>query len=162
LAKVVDYFGPITFENHFLIENLWAKGLTTTKYIDQEVYGVAPRQSNSFGTSGPGGPYTAMGLIGVFVAYGLLGAFYRSVHENIFVSKTGGFNSMGVVFYALLAYTLLGLLNENFNLNSIKAFIAIGGQIYVYKFVLYKRQKVSEAHAGRIPGLVLQKQLRGG
>ena len=69
---------------------------------------------------------------------------------------------MGVVFYALLAYTLLGLINENFNLNSIKAFIAIGGQIYVYKFVLYKRQKVSEAHAGRIPGLVLQKQLRGG
>jgi len=160
LADVVDYFGPVTFTNNFFIVELSAKGLSTTKFIDQKVYGVLPRQSNSFGTSGPGGPYVAMGLVGVFLAYALLGGFYRSIYRNIFISRTGALNAMSVVWYALLTYNLLALLTENFNISNIKTFIAIAAQVYVYKLFLYKRHAARAVRATEPPYLIAaQRQL---
>lgn len=147
LAEVVKYFGPITFTNGFLITRLVPEGLSTTQYIDRKIYGVTAKQSNSFGTSGPGGPYTAMGLMGVLSCFGLLGGFYRSVYENIFLTKTEGVNLLGVVFYAALMFSLFAMLSENLNLNSVKGLVAIGGQIFVYKMILFQKFSTNKVQA---------------
>jgi hypothetical protein len=139
LAKVVNYFGTITFTNGFLINRLVAEGWSTTQFIDRKIYGVTARQSNSFGTSGPGGPYTAMGLMGVLLCFGFLGGLYRSVYENIFLTKTGGINLLGVAFYAPLVYSLMAMLSENLNVGSFKGLIAVAGQIFIYKLIIVQK-----------------------
>ena len=139
LAEVVEYFGPISFTNNFLVVDLFAKGMDTTGYIDRKVYGVEEHQSHSVGTSGPGGPYTAMGLIGVFLSYGLLGIFYRSAYRNLFTRKTKDNNIIATVFYALLILALFGILSENFGLNIIKLFIAISGLTIMARYLVTKK-----------------------
>ena len=144
LANVVNHFGPITLTNDFLINEIASKGLTTTKYIDRRIYGVEPRQSHSVGTSGPGGPYTGLGLLGVSLSFGLLGAFYRSVYENIFLSKTGGANPLAVVLYSMLVYALITIITENFNLGTVKMLVAIVGQIFIYRLIIVQEIKTSK------------------
>ncbi len=139
LAAVVEYFGPISFTNNFLITDLFAKEMSTTAYIDQKVYGVEPHQSHSVGTSGPGGPYTAMGVLGVLISYGLLGGFYRSAYGNLFFKKKASGNIVAIVFYAVLISSLFGILAENFGLSIIKLFAAIIGLTIVARYLVTKK-----------------------
>ena len=146
LAAVVDHFGHLSMTNNWLIFKLISEGLTTTQYIDRKLYHIAAKRSHSVGTSGPGGPYTAMGLLGVLACYGLLGAFYRSCYNNISRNGSGFPKPWGIVLYSLLVYLLIITLSENFNVGTAKQLIAITGQIFVYKYILL--QRVPAANSG--------------
>lgn len=139
LAEVTNYFGQLSFTNGFVIEKLWSRNLSATTYIDREVYGVKPTQSHSVGTSGPGGPYTACGLMGVLGSYCLLGIFYRLSYFAMTDYETSSINILGIVWYAFLMFMLFEVLNENFGINALKMYFAVLVQIYMLKLVLKKR-----------------------
>ena len=136
LAEVTNLFGPLTFTNDFLIEKLLSKGITTTTYIDRVVYKIEETQSHGMGTSGPGGPYTALGLSGVFVSYLLIGILYRLSYFAIINYKSTGTNVFGLVWYAFLFLMLFEIINENFSVNSLKMYFAVLAQLYFFKLLL--------------------------
>lgn len=78
---IVNDIGPLTLTNNFKNFDLASQGLITTAYIDIKLHVVLPNQSHSMGTSGPGGLYVGMGLLGVLCAYFLLGVFFRGSYE---------------------------------------------------------------------------------
>ena len=135
LAEVVNHFGPLSFTNDFLLQKLLSQDLTTTVYIDRVVYGIKETQSHSIGTSGPGGPYTAMGISGVLVSYFLIGMLYRLSYFAITNYKTTGTNVFGIVWYAFLILMLFEIVNENFSVNSLKMYFAVLAQLYFFKFL---------------------------
>lgn len=130
LAVVVNDIGPITFTNDFKLIELLEKGISTTRYIDEKLYGVRPGQSHSVGTSGPGGPYVAFGLLGVALAFFLLGVLYRSGYECM--KGANKENVLGIVWYAITALLLFDILSENFNATTIKFVIAISAMMLVF------------------------------
>lgn len=138
LALVANKMGSLTLFNNFLIRDIYAEGLTTTTYVDRKYYAVAARQSNSFGTSGPGGPYVAMGLFGVVLAYLSLGAFYRCIYSRVvdLDDKTG--NILATILYSYLIFLLSSLLSENFNIAFLKNMIAVFAFLFVLKIVIDK------------------------
>jgi len=140
LAEVIKHFGELSFTNGFLLEKLYVKDISATVYIDRAVYGVKPTQSHSVGTSGPGGMYTACGLLGVFGSYFLLGGFYRWSYFAMTNHETCNVNVLGVVWYAFLIYMLFEVLNENFGVNALKMYFAVLAQIYTLKFLLKKKK----------------------
>ena len=123
LAVVVNDIGTLSFTNGFKIKDLIDSGKTTTRYIDEKLYGVLPHQSHSVGTSGPGGAYVAMGLSGVLMSYFLFGGFYRSGYEC--VKNSNKDNVLGVVWYAVMALVLFDNMSENFNITYIKLITAL-------------------------------------
>jgi hypothetical protein len=133
LAAVADNFGPLTFFNDFLIKDIYAEGLTTTTYIDRKLYAVEAAQSHSVGTSGPGGPYTAMGIFGVAIAYMLLGSFYKSVYKCVQMADRATDNIIAKVFYSYLIFVTLSVLSENFGIAFVKNMVAIFAQILILK-----------------------------
>lgn len=139
LAEVTRHFGELSFTNGFLIEKLLAKDMSATTYIDREVYGVKPTQSHSVGTSGPGGMYTACGLLGVLGSYFLLGGFYRWSYFAMTSYETSNVNVLGVVWYAFLIYMLFEVLNENFGVNALKVYFAVLIQVYMLKILLKRK-----------------------
>jgi oligosaccharide repeat unit polymerase len=141
LAAVIEHFGPLSVHNDFFGWRLHKEGLSTGKYVDREIYGVAEWQSHGVGTSGPGGPYIAMGMIGVLIGYGTLGIFFRASYNSIFGDKQDGFNILGVVFYALLIGALLGAIKENYGISTWKFIVAIMAQIFVYKHLFFSKHR---------------------
>jgi oligosaccharide repeat unit polymerase len=137
LAGVVDYFGDLTIFNHFFIVDLISQQESATHYIDRKLYAVGPKQSHSVGASGPGGPYMGMGMVGVFLGYFLLGAFYRSAYKNIFVDRDN--NILAIVLYSYLVFSLTGVLSENFGMGFIKNLIALFFEIYLLRFLITKK-----------------------
>lgn len=130
LAVVVNDIGPLTFTHGFMFIDLFKNNMTATRYIDQKLYGVLPNQSNSFGTSGPGGPYVAFGLLGVMLAFALYGALYRSGYECM--KNANKDNVLGIVWYAMTALLLFDILSENLNISNIKLLIALSGMMYIF------------------------------
>ena len=139
LAEVTKYFGPLSSTNNFLLEKLLSQDISATIYIDRTVYGIAPNQSHSVGTSGPGGPYTAAGVMGVIGSYFLIGIFYQLSYFSITNFETSSVNVLGVVWYAFLILMLFEILNENFSTNSLKMYFAVLTQIYLFKHLLKGR-----------------------
>lgn len=135
LAEVVKHFGSLSFTNDFLVQKLLSQGLTTTKYVDKVVYGIEETRSHSMGTSGPGGPYTALGISGVLVSYFLFGMFYRLSYFAIANYKTTGINVFGLVWYAFLTIMLFEIVNENVSVNTLKMYFAVLTQLYFFKFL---------------------------
>jgi hypothetical protein len=135
LAEVVKHFGPLSFTNDFLIEKLLSKGLTTTKYIDKVVYGIVETRSHSVGTSGLGGPYTALGISGVLVSYFLIGMLYRLSYFATTNYTESGTNVFGIVWYAFLILMLFEIVNENLSVNTLKMYFAVLAQLYFFKFL---------------------------
>jgi hypothetical protein len=138
LAVVAEKFGPLTIFNNFLIKDIYAQGLTTTTYVDMKFYAVAVRQSHSVGTSGPGGPYVAMGLFGVTVAYMMLGAFYKWVYSGVTDADGRKGNIVATVFYSYLMFMLLSLLGENFGIQFLKNMIAVSAFLFLLKISINK------------------------
>jgi len=138
LAAVIDHFGELTPFNKFLIKDLVTQGISTTQFIDRSVFSQDPRESNSFGTSGPGGPYTAMGMVGVLGSYFFLGVIYRRVYRYIFLTNKNN-NILAIVCYAYLSFTLSTLLSENFSFGFLKEMAALFSGIYLLKFFIMKK-----------------------
>jgi len=136
LAVVADKFGPLTVFNGFLIRDIYAEGLTITSYIDRRFYAVEAKQSHSVGTSGPGGPYVAMGLFGVAVAYMMLGAIYRSVYDCVVDSEGSSGNLVATVLYCYLMLMLSTLLSENFDIAFVKNMTAVCAIILLMKMLI--------------------------
>ncbi len=143
LAEVVNHFGPLSLTNNFLIEKLLSRHMSATVYIDRVVYGVKPTQAHSVGTSGPGGPYTALGLLGVLGSYFLIGAVYRWSYFGMTDYSTSRVNVLGVVLYAFLIFMLFEILNENLGTNALKMYFAILAEIYAFKFALERSRSTS-------------------
>ncbi len=141
LAEVAHYFGPLSFTNNFLIQELMAKNSSVTVYIDRNVYGIEPTQSHSVGSSGPGGPYTAAGILGVLITYGFIGFLYRESYHAIFRPNTSKISVLAVVWYAFLILMLFEILNENFGINSLKMYFAVLAQLCLFKLFLTRNQK---------------------
>ncbi|MES2406653.1 MAG: hypothetical protein V4528_04935 [Pseudomonadota bacterium] len=138
LAVVVNDIGPLSLTHGFMFIDLFKKNMTTTRYIDQKLYGVLPYQSNSFGTSGPGGPYVAFGLLGVIIAFALYGALYRSGYECM--KSANKDNVLGIVWYAMTALLLFDILSENINISNVKLLIALSGLMFIFgRLFLLKR-----------------------
>jgi hypothetical protein len=143
LAGVLQYFGDITWDNNWLILEILEKGDNTTSYIDSKVYHIAKNQSHSIGTSGPGGVYTALGLIGVLLSYFSLGILYRISYSNMLNHATS--NPMAIVLYAYLILILMSVLSENFNLLTLKGIIAVYSQVYLFdRFFLRAKSSIPE------------------
>ncbi len=138
LAVVVNDVGPLTFTHGFMFVDLFDRGITTTKYIDLKLYGILPDQSSSVGTSGPGGPYIAFGLLGVMIAFSLYGALYRSGYEC--VKNANKDNVLGIVWYAITALLLFDTMSENMNISDIKFLFALSGMMYVFGKVFLLRK----------------------
>jgi hypothetical protein len=137
LALVAEKFGPLTLFNNFLIRDIHAEGLTTTTYVDRKFYGVATRQSHSVGTSGPGGPYVAMGLFGVMIAYLLLGGLFKCIYSCVVDDEAGSANIVATVLYCYLIFLLSSLLSENFDIAFIKNMIAVSAFIFMLRILIY-------------------------
>ena len=138
LALVAEKFGSLTLFNNFLIKDIVAEGLTTTTYVDRKFYAVAARQSHSVGTSGPGGPYVAMGLFGVMIAYMLLGAFFRCIYGCVVDDDVRSGNIAATVLYCYLIFLLSSLLSENFDIAFVKNMIAVSAFIFMLRILIYK------------------------
>jgi len=130
LASVLMLKSELTLTNDFYILDLIKEGRSITKFVDSEVYGVKEGQSHSVGTSGPGGPYIAAGVVGVFVAYLLLGVLFRGVY--VVVLKEYDNFPLVIVWYALFCHALFGALSENFNLNTVKLLFAVSILIFIF------------------------------
>lgn len=130
LAAVSDMIGPLTIDNDFFITSLYAKGISATKYVDMKIYNIGRKQSHSVGTSGPGSPYVALGLLGVASAYFMLGILFRVAYHNL--KSNGGNNPFTIVWYVFLAYALFSMITENLNLNSLKLLSAEAGMIFLF------------------------------
>lgn len=140
LVVIVNDIGPLTLTNNFKIFDLASQGLSTTAYIDRKLYGVVPGQSHSMGTSGPGGPYVGMGLLGVISAYLILGVFFRSSYECMKVTDKD--NTLGIVWNTIIAFMLFSLLTENFGIGRLKTIIALAGLMYVFsKIMLLQKER---------------------
>jgi hypothetical protein len=149
LAVVADKFGPLTLFNDFLITDIYAEGLTITTYVDQRFYAVVAKQSHSVGTSGPGGPYVAMGLFGVLIAYMALGALYRSVYDCAVHSDRASGNIVATILYCYLILILSGLLSENFDIAFIKNMTAVAAIIILLKTLINKGTGAGAANRDR-------------
>jgi hypothetical protein len=149
LAAVADHFGPLTFFNHFFIREIYTKGLTASIYVDRTVYGVAIGQSVGYGTSGPGGPYVAMGLVGVLISYLFLGAFFRCIYGCL-VDVDGNVGSIiATVLYSYLIFVLCSLLSETFGIAFIKNMCAVIALLAILKIGIRKRaNSVGQGLAG--------------
>ncbi|HEY2463011.1 MAG TPA: hypothetical protein VGI32_03040 [Steroidobacteraceae bacterium] len=145
LALVAEKFGPLTLFNNFLIKDIIAEGVTTTKYVDRKFYAVAARQSHSVGTSGPGGPYVAMGLFGVMIAYMLLGALFRCIYVCVVDDDERSGNIVATVLYCYLIFLLSSLLSENFDIAFVKNMAAVAGFIFILRILIYRG---TGSHAG--------------
>ncbi len=87
------------------------------------------------GTSGPGGPYTALGISRVLVSYFLFGMFYRLSYFAIANYKTTGINVFGLVWYVFLTIMLFEIVNENACFMTLKMYFAVLMQLYFFKFL---------------------------
>lgn len=141
LAAVVNHFGDLTWVNNYKIVELYKSGTTSTVYVDRAIHGVGKNQSHSVGASGPGGPYVALGMLGIFGAYYFLGVFYRGCYETILASRNKVF---ATVLYSYLMYVLFQLLSGNFGLNSVKKIGAVLALTVVLKLIV-SRLGVSDA-----------------
>ncbi len=140
LAGVVDHFEGLSLTNSFKIFYLMKTRQTTTTYIDRVVHGVDLRvQSHSVGTSGPGGPYTGMGLLGVFLAYLILGCIYQAVYKEMFRPGKYNNNVMVIVYYSMLLYIMLQFTSENLNVLIVKKMIAATAMVYACRIIVSKR-----------------------
>jgi hypothetical protein len=137
LAAVVQLVGPLTWTNDFKIRELQKQGLSTTEYVDQQYFLVDPTASNSFGTSGPGGVYLAMGIFGVISAYGLLGMLYRVAYE--YMRSSIGRNPLAVAWYATMAHALFGAASENLNLGTAKLLLSLTAFLVLFSLLLLRR-----------------------
>jgi hypothetical protein len=139
LAVVAENFGSLTLFNDFLIADIYAKGLTITNYVDQRFYAVVAKQSHSVGTSGPGGPYVAMGLFGVLIAYMVLGGLYRAIYDCVVRLSIGSGNIVATVLYSYMILIMSGVLSENFDIAFIKNMIAVSAILLTLKIFIKKR-----------------------
>lgn len=148
LAEVVKYFGEVTPTNNHLYKELSEKGLSATAYIDREVYNIAKNQSNSIGTSGPGGPYVNFGLIGVFLAYLSLGIFFKIVYGLICVSNRD--NPTGKIIYSYLILIAVQTQSENFGELQIKGIFAITFLGLSFNFLIQRIFRSQETYGPNI------------
>jgi len=139
LAVVVAMKSQLTLTNDFFIITLAKQGVSTTEYVDTKVYGIKKSQSHSIGTSGPGGPYVAAGILGVFLAYMLLGLWCRGVYD-VMRRKSDNF-PLSIVWYAFVSHALFGVLAENFNVTTIKLLFSISVFVFSIGWILRSNQR---------------------
>jgi len=104
--------GAPSWTNHFKFVSLIRSGITTTQYADVYVFGHDPRRAtSSTGSSGPGGAYIGMGMLGILLGYLLLGAAVRCMHDLVESLREP---SLAVALYSMLIFNLLTLFSGNF------------------------------------------------
>ncbi len=142
LAEVVKYFGEVTPTNNHFYKELAEKGFSATAFIDRELYNIAKSQSNSIGTSGPGGPFVNFGLIGVFLAYLSLGIFFKLIYNLIRASHRE--NPTAKIIYSYLIVIAVQTQSENFGELQLKGIFAITFLGLAFNFVIQRMFKTQE------------------
>ena len=117
LAAVLDHEkrrGHSFLTNDFQIISLFRSGLSSSKYADRNIWGIAEGQMHSVSSSGPGGAFIGMGLLGVILGYLVLGAVSRAIYSPI--ETTRGDPALAVALYIWYVVSLRPLVTGSFSL----------------------------------------------
>lgn len=117
----------LSWFNDFKIFELMNEGISTNRYADLEIWGVHLDQIHSTGSSGPGGAYIGLGIMGIIIGYLLIGAFYGTVYRIMYSAYD---TAPSIVLYAILAIDLPKLFSEHFTI------VAMAKQYLIITIVL--------------------------